>query len=95
VRVHISVTSPVEVTPPSVTVTTGGSGASAGQPGAGQGSTGHSSGNGSGGHGHGGHSTPSLPGSPITVTTDPDDLLSSVPSPTLSTQAHTLLGAGR
>jgi hypothetical protein len=29
------------------------------------------------------------------VTTDPDDLLSSIPSPTLSTQAQGLLGAGR
>jgi hypothetical protein len=29
------------------------------------------------------------------VTTDPDELLSSIPSPTLSTQSSTLLGAGR
>jgi hypothetical protein len=99
VRTPVSPSSPVDLTPPSATVPTSGSATATGQAGAGHTPAGHGSahggGHGSGGHGHGGHSTPSLPGSPITVTTDPDELLSSIPSPTLATQSSTLLGAGR
>jgi hypothetical protein len=101
VRTPASPSSPVDLTPPSATVAASGSATATatGQAGTGQASTDHGSdhgsGHGSGGHGQSGHPTPSLPGSPITVTTDPDDLLSSIPSPTLATQSSTLLGAGR
>lgn len=92
-----------DLTPPSATVAVSSPATSTGQAGAGHTPAGHASGHGSGhgsgegsdGQGSGGGSTPSLPGSPITVTTDPDDLLSSIPSPTLATQGSTLLGTGR